>query len=747
MSNSIGHKTSFWNLVKGGITIPTLQRDYIYGAGTEKTETVLRNMLDTFKRAIETGREETLDFVYGSDSKAHEFIPLDGQQRLTTLYLLHCYAALIAPQPEEDIENIFAMLGRFCYATRNSTIAFCNKILMAKHQALAKVVLESSDCQEHVISEYLKDLDDFRGSFYTDPSVMSMLVVLDRIHQKFHGMDYLWGRLAGQDCPINFYILDFGVFDLSDDLYNKMNSRGKPLTSFEILKAKMHKQIKKLDKSLADSIATKLDTTWMQYVWEILGRTRELKLVDPAYMCFLKNLFRFFDYVAGCPKQQYDKLDNHCLLANTSSRWRVRAMKNVFDTLAAEADKIPMAIRDDYDGFAKDCVRVDMYNNRMLLLYAMFLGLWYRLSDEEFVYRYRHTRNIINNSSDFIREDFMHALVIDVTHLMQGKLLKIHAPLKLTPNSWKEEQEKEVHRDIWRQLFCYEDIDEINGTLNVFAINLNDRDRLELGDSNFVDKLKRRLEKAAHFFKGSASLEEYDRRSVLLSLGSYTIAKYGAPNYRYFGIIKGSWQNFTGYHRYDERQNFVSVMDMIDTSRAIGSYVGDTSRSCTENWRYYAIKYAQEIAVAYRKPDYGYMFFFGVDATHPYDDRNGYLDVAVLQSSYYSPTNVAWKMLHRLLELRCGEKYHFFLDYHGAESILLTKIAQDAKLDIKANGWHLIGVVPDLLDESGIQYTIEEDSASSLPDCLIVHKMGRDYVEEGEELLERLAASCPSLVK
>lgn len=270
MSNSIGKKISFWTLVKGSITIPTLQRDYIYGAGTEKTETVLNNILDTFKKAFESGQEETLDFVYGSESKAKEFMPLDGQQRLTTLYLLHYYAALIAKYPEgytkDDEEKNFATLNKFSYATRNCTIAFCNQLLITKYREVREVVLNSDEGAENVISEYLKDLDDFRGSFYTDPSVMSMLVVLDRIHQKFCGMDYLWERLTSDDCPINFYQLDFGIFDLSDDLYNKMNSRGKPLTGFEIFKAKMHKQIKKQDKQKADNIAIKLDTDWMQYI-------------------------------------------------------------------------------------------------------------------------------------------------------------------------------------------------------------------------------------------------------------------------------------------------------------------------------------------------------------------------------------------------------------------------------------------------------------------------------------------------
>lgn len=145
MDNQIGYKTTFWELVsKQPISIPTLQRDYIYGAGTEKTERVLSNMLSTFKTALDSvtqdpndRKEETLDFVYGSDSIAKDFMPLDGQQRLTTLFLLHYYAALISP---DATEKDFATLARFSYATRNCTVAFCKQILFAKHKDLANEI-------------------------------------------------------------------------------------------------------------------------------------------------------------------------------------------------------------------------------------------------------------------------------------------------------------------------------------------------------------------------------------------------------------------------------------------------------------------------------------------------------------------------------------------------------------------------------------------------------------------------------
>ena len=762
MGNSIGNKTSFWSLVKDRITIPTLQRDYIYGAGTEKTEAVLNNMLDTFKRAILTGIEETLDFVYGSESKAKEFLPLDGQQRLTTLYLLHYYAALTAKHnndfSEDDEAKIFEILGRFSYATRNCTIAFCNQLLIAKHKQLKDVVLNAKLEDNSPISDYLKDLDEFRGSFYTDPSVMSMMVVLDRIHHEFHDVENLWERLTADDCPINFYELDFGVFDLSDDLYNKMNSRGKPLTSFEILKAKMRKQIKNQDKEKADKIAVKLDTDWMQYVWECLDHTSELKKVDPAYMWLIKNLFRCFDYLSGYKKQRYEKLNDECMLANISFPSKVKALVSAFDTLASSHHMIPQEINEDYKVFVNDCIKGDMRNNRMLMLYAIYLGLFYKLDSTEFYYRYRHVRNLINNSADIIREEYMPMLLVDVRFVMKGLILE-RTSKKVNENSWKEEQEKERHREEWKKFFEYEDINEINGTLSAFAIGLNATNEITFGDSVFVAKLQTRLEKAAHFFKANLKSES-ERRSALLSLGSYAMAKQNQPAYRYFGIIMGSWQNFTGYHRYDERHHIMEAIDKIDVTRDMNSYVGDTSNVTPENWRFYAIKYASQIEVAYRRPDYGYIYFNDVDNSNPYDDNRGYLDAVVLQSSYYSSSNVAWKILHRVLEWTYGNKYHMYLYHLGGDQILLSKISNDAKLDMQSDGWHLIGINHEILDDVGIGYCLiaeasdeklDEDGniveSKRLSDVLVNHTQGVDYVDEGAKILQKLSQHYQSLLK
>ena len=750
MSNHIGHKTTFWALVKKRITIPTLQRDYIYGAETEKTNEVLDNMLGTLKHALETGDEETLDFIYGSESKAKEFMPLDGQQRLTTLFLLHFYAALIAKDNEGNSlvsEDDFKLLGRFSYATRNCTVTFCEQMLIEKHEILSRHIANAQLTDKMLFASYLEDLDDFRGSFYTDPSVISMIVVLDRIHSVFHGMTDMWAKLTGNDCPINFYLLDFGIFNLSDDLYTKMNSRGKPLTTFEIFKAKLHKRILCTMGDKAETIAIKMDTDWMQFVWEVLGHTTELKLVDPAFMNILLTLFRAFDYISGNDKQQYTQLDDACLEHNMQSISKIKALENVLDVFSSTLSLIPQQILGEYTGSLQECIEGKLKNSGLLYLYAIYIGLYNKLESDEFNLRYRHVRNLINNSTNQIREVSMTGLLSDVKRVMQGKLTSV--AVKLNKSSWVEEQEKDKHRDVWSTLFKYEDIEEINGSLQAFSANLNQLNMLDLSDTAFVTALTKRLDKAAYFFNAQLG-NEYDRRSSLLSLGNYAQSTVNLPAYRYFGIIKTSWQNFTGFHRFADRDAIMKVIDKIDTTRPISDLVGNTSSINTEHWRYYTIKYASEITVGYRQPGYGYMFFPQVNDQHLYDDNQGYLDVCILQSSYFGKSNIAWRMINRLLDQKYIDVYNMYLDPHGGDRIRISKATTLAALDIQSVGWHVYGIEPGILCEVGLSITIvesEDQLEEDVLNCLVAHETGKDFVVEGAEILEKIAQKYPALKK
>ena len=118
----MANKTTFWSFLKNNyIEIPIIQRDYAQGRLGK--ENLRKNFLGDLKRALdkEPPYKETemkLDFIYGTTDN-DRLNPLDGQQRLTTLWLLHWYIALRADMLNED--NC-AILKKFTYETRIVTI-------------------------------------------------------------------------------------------------------------------------------------------------------------------------------------------------------------------------------------------------------------------------------------------------------------------------------------------------------------------------------------------------------------------------------------------------------------------------------------------------------------------------------------------------------------------------------------------------------------------------------------------------
>ena len=83
-------KYSFNELLKQGrIRIPKIQRDYAQGREIPKVNEIRKDFVHTLLLVVKGRRPAIeLDFVYGSNQN-NAFEPLDGQQRLTSLFLLH----------------------------------------------------------------------------------------------------------------------------------------------------------------------------------------------------------------------------------------------------------------------------------------------------------------------------------------------------------------------------------------------------------------------------------------------------------------------------------------------------------------------------------------------------------------------------------------------------------------------------------------------------------------------------------
>ena len=124
------NNTSFWQFLKNHqkIEIPIIQRDYAQGRIGK--EHLRKRFLEQLKSALDSERI-TLDFVYGNiEDKTDAFCPIDGQQRLTTLWLLHWYIAF--RREELQKKEVRDTLQKFTYETRISSREFCFQLCNLK---------------------------------------------------------------------------------------------------------------------------------------------------------------------------------------------------------------------------------------------------------------------------------------------------------------------------------------------------------------------------------------------------------------------------------------------------------------------------------------------------------------------------------------------------------------------------------------------------------------------------------------
>ena len=205
------------------ILVPMIQRDYAQGRTDKKASDVRNNLLND----IFSGNEVHFDLVFGSkeeriiDGKEMNcFIPVDGQQRLTTLFLLYLYGQ------KAGKTNTKLDLSKFSYDTRRAASDFCKSITSEEWDVP----------NDKNVSDVIKDSSWFMNYWEKDPTVGGMLNMLDAIHGKCKEIT-VYPNLDN----VTFFLFDLESNGLNENLYLKMNSRGKPLTAFENLKAKIEK--------------------------------------------------------------------------------------------------------------------------------------------------------------------------------------------------------------------------------------------------------------------------------------------------------------------------------------------------------------------------------------------------------------------------------------------------------------------------------------------------------------------------
>lgn len=479
------------------ISIPIIQRDYAQGRRDPDIDRVRARFLDALYKAI-VGDPITLDFVYGDINEHGVMTPLDGQQRLTTLFLLHWYAARRAGVPDEEC----AFLQNFDYETRYSARYFCESLT------------EFKPSFEGRLSEEIVDQAWFPLDWQKDPTIASMLVMLDAIDEKFANVDDLWKRLMGG--AITFYFLPIRDMGLTDELYIKMNSRGKPLTRFEHFKAELERCIHAASAEVSERVMRKVDRDWTDLLWRYRdsgsGSNDDL-ITDDEFLHYFQFVCDVLCYQEDASPQgrssdEFDLLDIYFTGEDQKVLGNVATLESYFDCWCEiEGYDTPTQFLEScmshehengkivVDGPAKidifeDCLHMYSHRsgrqrrfplNRMVLLYAITCYLRHQgeITWEDYVRRLRIVNNLVQNSVDEVSDradrNRMPAILEQVEAVMLTGTFDDTLEPNFNANQIDEEKEKQAflkaHPEKETLVFALEDHPMLRGQIAIVGID------------------------------------------------------------------------------------------------------------------------------------------------------------------------------------------------------------------------------------------------------------------------------------
>lgn len=484
-----------------GIEIPLIQRDYAQGRDMPKVEDIRRRFVGALKKALINKEPITLDFVYGEIDNNRTLIPLDGQQRLTTLFLLHWYIA----RREGVSEDKLAFLTKFSYATRYSAREFCKRLVSPEYQP---------DFNRFKLSEEITDQNWMPLDWENDSTISAMLRMIDYIHVMFNNScNNLWPRLEA-GC-ISFYFLPIKQLGATDDLYIKMNSRGKPLTEFENVKAEWEASIRAISPSimpqqdaeqLQHRIEQKLDLDWTDLLWPYRnGQTGSSAddVVDDKFIRYLRFLTDIIYYKdEELKKNSSDILSIIEDLFRDSEKapehlefiewgfdcWLDVDIEHLFNTYLTTtptaSDPQKCVVAAPVNVFAQACYTYGDMNGRTrlfpigrsVMLYAFLYYLQHKetISDTQFARRIRIITNLIKQSEYELREDNMPNLLRQTEYILTHGDVE-EGYLSFNANQLAEEHEKAVwlqtHADKADTLCRLENHPLLQGAIRVIGLD------------------------------------------------------------------------------------------------------------------------------------------------------------------------------------------------------------------------------------------------------------------------------------
>lgn len=474
------------------IEIPIIQRDY--AQGRKKEEKVRGRFLEFLTQAFVTKTPVELDFVYGNvreedDKSVHTFIPIDGQQRLTTLWLLHWFLSI----KEGRLVEIVSWMRKFSYETRPSAHIFCEKLLS---ESFTSEELENID-------EYIKIQKWFDNEWLNDGTVSGMLQML----HDFSLQEVLLNGTATLDALIaglfSFYLVPLELFGLSDELYIRMNARGKVLTDFENFKSEFFKILKNYPQ--LEVVKDKIETNWVENLWPY--KKKGTYVIDQCFMNYLRFITRCLYFRQAKPRAESyveDFLDMSVLRT-------IYSVQDNTDFLQFALDIIPVIAKHDKGNLLwesnntslADLLAVSLRGDNMtidmtIILYSALIYLKQHGDIQELNSFVRIVRNLIYNTNDkserdqprILRSIDQFSTTVNVFNTIAVEEFKLEG---LRESQCREEHFKALlrqhHVDVGELIEQIEDNINLRGNITsllsaIYASSADDIASFELSDEN-----------------------------------------------------------------------------------------------------------------------------------------------------------------------------------------------------------------------------------------------------------------------
>ena len=556
------------------IEIPIIQRDYAQGRSDKRSKEIRETFLKTLIRAIEEKVPLELDFVYGKRDKNKVFL-LDGQQRITTLYLLHWYIAQRIRKPSLLKE---VTLG---YHVRQYADEFTQKL------SDENILIDFSSS---IPSVAVCDCSWFFEAWKHDPTVSGMLNTLDTIHEllkdKEINEERYWQPL--KNGAVTFYWLDLEEHHLTDELYLKMNARGKQLSKFENFKASLVKRMADEQWEGREDFSLKMDTTYTDLFWQYRGNQT---VIDNEAMNFFAGMAMIAHALRD--KSDHERIEElyHYPLHVTASDFSVGDFELITEFLDLYSNSKPKDFYIDtplwdkdfkadsgktfFEVFVKD--NASVYRQRVFFYAVSYLFI--KVEDnktkrEDFI---RVVRNIIENASISI-ETFAGAIKL-MQELLKGSqdiysyLSKTAIQSKFASYQVKQEIDKAkriVVDSQWKEaIWEAEDHPMFKGDIGF----------LLLETENNLDLFKKRYEVAKEMFDENGVKGKYRENALLLRA---LISRFDSWKLLFdinYDLTAYNWKSYILKTIYKEKENDITkhFLTLLDNEDKLEAFIKDDS--------------------------------------------------------------------------------------------------------------------------------------------------------------------------